>query len=277
MTRSETHTRKDHRKNSPRPATQASANFPIAVLLLLATGAGNAYAWQSQTEHNPNQPDRPSERISDQEIVKRIDAAVYERTNALARYTVKEQYDVYRNGETKPSAQMTVQTVYSYSGGKDYTLVAQSGSQLLRTVVLDKVLAGVRDMARADRRESVWVTSANYEMHPEPGTVAMNGRPCLIVDIKPRRKSPQLFKGKVWVDASDFSVLRLEGVPAQSISIFTGQTSVMRDYAKIEGFSMATHAEASSHSFLLGYTLMKIDYTGYQIQRGAPAAWVPSR
>ena len=50
----------------------------------------------------------------------------------------------------------------------------------------------------------------------------------------------------------------------------------MRDYAKIDGFSMATHADVRSHSFLLGDTLMKIAYTDYQIERGKPAAWVPS-
>jgi hypothetical protein len=132
-------------------------------------------------------------------------------------------------------------------------------------------------MAKASNRESVWVTSANYEMLPEPGTVAMSGRPCLIVDLKPRRKSPHLFIGKVWIDASDFTVLRLQGVPAQSISIFTGQSSVMRDYARMDGFSMATHAEARSHSFLLGDTVMKVDYTRYQIKRGEPPAWVPSK
>jgi hypothetical protein len=147
----------------------------------------------------------------------------------------------------------------------------------MRTVILDKVLEGEREMARADTRESIWLTSANYEMRPEPGTVAMNGRQCLIVDLKARRKSPHLFTGKLWVDASDFSVLRLQGIPAQNVSVFIGQISVLRDYARIDGFSMATHTEAHSHSFLLGDTVMKIDYTDYQIQRGATAAWVPSR
>jgi hypothetical protein len=260
-----------------RATPESGGMIRIAVLLsLLAISAGNARAWQSPAEPDLNLSERLPERPSDPEIVKRIDAAVYERTNSLARYTVQEQYDIYRNGEANPSAQMTVQAVYSYSNGKDYTLTAQSGSHLLRTVVLDKVLAEEREMAKASNRESVWVTSANYEMLPEPGLVAMSGRQCLIVDLKPRRKSPHLFTGKVWIDASDFSVLRLQGVPAQGLSIFTGQTNVMRDYARMDGFSMATHAEARAHSFLLGDTVMKIDYTAYQIKRTAPPAWVPS-
>jgi len=40
----------------------------------------------------------------------------------------------------------------------------------------------------------------------------------------------------------------------------------MRQYAKFEGFPMATHASAVSKSVLLGQTVVKIDYSGYQIQ-----------
>ena len=258
-------------------------------MLVVALTAANTRAQQSATQspqaasvqNDPSQPAKPvsyraNERISDPEIIRRIDAAVYERSNALARYTVKEQYDIYRNGETSPSAQMTIKTVYSYSIGKEYTVTAQSGSQLMRSVVFDKILEAERDMAKSSNREKVWVTSANYEMRPEPGTIDLNGRQCVIVDLKSRRKSPHLFNGKVWVDASDFTVLRLEGIPAQSPSVFAGQTQVVRDYARIDGFSMATHADVRSHSFLLGDTLMKIAYTDYQIERGKPAAWVPS-
>jgi hypothetical protein len=246
----------------------------ICALLCFAAVFQNAH---SQAPANTTLPDRTAEHLSDQEIVKRIDAAVYERTNTLAGYDVKEQYDIYRNGEAKPSAQMTLKAAYSYLSGKVYTLLAQSGSSLLRTLVLDKVLASEREMAKADVRESVWLTSANYEMHPEPGRVVRNGRQCLIVDLKPLRRSPNLFNGKAWVDAADFTVLRVEGSPAQNVSIFTGQTTIMRDYARIDGFSMATHAEARSHSFLLGDTVMTIDYTGYQIHRGETPAWVPSQ
>jgi hypothetical protein len=266
----------DGTKLPTRSITQGSAALRIAILLSLAISSRDAHAGQSSAGTDSNAPVRSSGQISDQEIVKRIDAAVYERNNALARYTAQEQYDIYRNGEVNPSAQMTLQTVYSYSGDKAYTLTSQSGSQFLRTVVLDKILSEEREMAKVSIRESGWITSANYEMRPQRGIVAMNGRECLIVDLKPRRKSPHLFNGKIWVDASDFSVLRIEGVLSQSLSIFTGQTTVTRDYGRMDGFSMATHTEARTRSFLLGETVMKINYTGYQIQHGTPAAWIPS-
>jgi hypothetical protein len=136
----------------------------------------------------------------------------------------------------------------------------------MRNVVVDKVLGNEKEMAKAANRESVALTSANYEMHPEPGVVQFNGKPCILVHLKARRKISYLFNGKGWFDANDFTLVHIEGNPAASPSFFAGQTGGIRDYAKVEGFSMAQHAEMHSHSFLFGDTLLKIDYTDYQIQ-----------
>ncbi len=210
--------------------------------------------------------------LSEKEIIARIDAAVQQRSDSLAGYQVQELYSIYRNGEDKPSAEETVQTTYTHDAGKDYTPVSHSGSNMLRNTVISKVLAGEKEMSAAANRPGALVTSANYEMHPQPGTVELNGHKCIVVDLVPRRKSQHLFKGKEWVDAADFTVVRLAGVPSESPSFFAGDTVVQRDYEKFDGFSMATHAEARSHSFLLGDTVMKIEYTGYKIDRGPAAA-----
>jgi hypothetical protein len=118
-------------------------------------------------------------------------------------------------------------------------------------------------------------------MRPEPGTVEKNGRQCILVDLQAARKSPHLFDRQNLVDASDFTVVRLEGAPSQSPSFFAGDTTVSRDYTDIDGFSMATHAEARSHSFLFGDTLIpsttpaKIDYTKLHALAKRPTAWCP--
>jgi hypothetical protein len=40
----------------------------------------------------------------------------------------------------------------------------------------------------------------------------------------------------------------------------------MRHYANVNGYAMATNARAVSESFLLGRTVVTIDYRDYQIQ-----------
>jgi hypothetical protein len=207
----------------------------------------------------------PAQLPSDQ-IIQRIDQAVQHRTQSVAAYTVQELYSLYRNKDTDPSVQVTVKTTYTRGFGKDYAILSQTGSTLLRSAVIDRVLANEKEMARADNRESVALTSANYEMTPEPGIVTQNGRPCVVVDLKARRKIPYLFNGKGWFDASDFTLVHIEGSPAASPSFFAGQTGGIRDYARVNGFSMAQRAEVRSHSFLFGDTRLRIDYSNYQIQ-----------
>jgi hypothetical protein len=235
--------------------------FAAALTFTLLVSASARLAAQ-QTTQDPNQ------------IIRGIDEAVSHRTTHVASYTVQELYSIYRNGETTPSAQVTVKTVYTRGSGKEYTTIAQSGSALLRSNVVDRVLANEKEMAKATNREAVAITSTNYEFHPQPGIVQYNGHACVIVDLKARRKISHLFNGKGWFDAADFTLVHIEGSPAANPSFFAGQTSGVRDYIKINGFSMAQHAEMHSHSFLFGNTVMKIDYTNYQIQldNGPPTA-----
>ncbi len=62
-------------------------------------------------------------------------------------------------------------------------------------------------------------------------------------------------------------LVQLQGVAAKSHSFLTGPSQVMRHTQMWRAFPMATHAKAVSDSFLLGRTIVKIDYQGYQIQR----------
>lgn len=212
------------------------------------------------------------QQLTDAEIIQRIDAAVHVRTQSVASYTVQELYSIYRNGETIPSVQVTIKTAYNRATGKDYTPIAQSGPSILRSLVIEHILSNEKEMAKASNRDSVALTTANYEMHPEPGKVMMDGRECIIVDLKAKRKISYLFNGKGWYDLADFTLVHIEGSPAASPSFFVGATHGHRDYTNIDGFSMARHAELQSHSFLFGNTLMKIDYSNYQIQLDPTAA-----
>ena len=222
-------------------------------------------ALQSQTPTRSTVQAAVPDRPSDHEIIQRIDAAVYQRFNAVIGYTVQEQYSLFHNGSSTPTATETVLTTYLRSTGKQYKTIAQTGSSLVRSAVLDRILTGEKEVNLPANRESALLTSRNYNLRPEPGTVEKNGRQCIAVDIRPRRKSPHLFNGKAFVDASDFTVVRLEGSPSQSPSFLAGDTTVSRDYIMIDGFSMATHAVARYHSFFFGDTLITIDYTNYKI------------
>jgi outer membrane lipoprotein-sorting protein len=208
---------------------------------------------------------QPSDTAS---VVRLVDAAVKARIDNVAGYTVTEHYAVYRsNDEIHPAAEMIVRTTYERNSGKSYMIVSQSGSTVMRNLVLNTILDNEKQMNRPGIRESAWITSANYEMKLERiGTEPLDGRECLLLTLIPKRKAPYLFEGTLWVDSKDGSIVQLQGTASKNSSMVTGPTQVVRQYANIGGFSEATHVKAVSNSSMFGETIVKIDYRDYQIQ-----------
>jgi hypothetical protein len=213
----------------------------------------------------------PAQQPDEAAIVRGIDAAVQTRVNTIASYTVTEHYLVFRNNdEAHPAAEMTVKTGYQRETGKNYTILAQSGSDMLRKFVLNSILDNEKHINQPGVREGSWFTSANYEMKLQPGGPQhINGRDCYALSITPRRKEHYLIAGTLWVDAKDESIVQIQGTASKSVSVFTGPTQVMRQYTNIDGFAEATHARATSSSFLFGSTVITIDYEDYHIESGA--------
>jgi hypothetical protein len=210
----------------------------------------------------------PAQQPDNSSVVLGVDAAVQARVESIAGYTVTEHYAVYRNkDEEHPVAEMTVNTTYKKETGKSYAIVSQSGSEIIRRLVLGAILDNEQRINQPGTREGSWLTSANYEMKLKPGgTQRLDGRECLVLDISPKRKTPYLIQGTIWVDAKDYLIVQLQGTASKSSSVFTGATQMMRQYTTVNGFAMATHARATSDSFLFGLTIVKIDYQGYEIQ-----------
>lgn len=199
------------------------------------------------------------------DFVQKVDAAVKARDEGIESYSVTEHYAVFRgNDDTHPAAEMLVKTNYERSRGKSYAILEESGSELLRKQVLATILEREKEMSQPENRPSAVITSANYEMTVR-GPESKDGRNCLAVFLKPRHSSPFLFNGVIWTDIQDGTIDRLEGTASKSATVFAGPAQVTRQYTSIDGFPMAIHAQAISQSWLLGKTIVKIDYLNYEI------------
>jgi len=200
-------------------------------------------------------------------IISGIDGSVHARETNLLGYRVTEHYTVFRNHDQQhPAADMVVKTTYQRDVGKKFSVVSLTGSLLYRKM-LEEVLATETKITQPGSRATALITSANYEMKVK-GPAVVDGRNCIAVEIKPRRESPYLFSGMIWVDAQNQGIVQLQGVGSKSPSVFTGPSQVLRQYTIMDGFPMATHAHAVSNSGLLGQTVIDVDYTGYDIHPG---------
>jgi len=199
-------------------------------------------------------------------VVRGVDASVKDRIDRIAEYTATEHYAVFRGKDEHPAAEMLVKTVYRKQSGKSYTILSESGSSLWRNEVLGTLLDNEKKMSQPGNVETALINSSNYEIKLDANPKEkLNQRDCLVLDITPRRSSEYLFKGKLWVDGHDFAIVQLKGTASKSAFFLARAADVSRQYAEIEGLPMATHAEAVSGSALLGQTMVKIDYSNYQI------------
>jgi hypothetical protein len=158
---------------------------------------------------------------------------------------------------------MTVEAIYRPVSGKSYSVISRNGSSVLQTRVLDRLLTEEAEMSRGATRKQSLVTSANYKMRliaEEP----INGRNCNVLELVPWLKSPHLLKGRAWVGATDYSLVRIEGRPTASPSFLAGRPTITRDYEQIKGFPLAIRSHALADSFLLGKTELTIDYSNYK-------------
>ena len=206
-------------------------------------------------------------QTNDADLIERINAAVYTRYEHVAGFTDVEHYAVFRGkDQAHPAAEMTVKVTYRKGAGKSYVVLSQSGSQVVQRFGLRPLLENEKKINDPATVRQSWFTSDNYEMRVKPEKRLLGNRQCVAVAIAPRRKAPNMIDGTLWVDARDGSIVQVEGIASKSPSVFAGATRMMRQYAEVSGYAMATHARAESASRLFGRTVVVIDYSEYHLK-----------
>lgn len=201
-------------------------------------------------------------------LVIRIDAANRTRYDHVLGYTVTEHYTVVRgNDQAHPAAEMTVLTTYQKATGKNYAIRSQSGSAIILRFGLRPLLENEKAINDPATVQNSWFSSTNYDMklRLDPPQ-RIGGRDCVALAITPKRKAPNMIEGTLWVDPRDGTIAEVEGIASKRPSSFAGTTHLMRQYINIDGYAMAIHARAESHSILTGRTVVLIDYSDYHFQ-----------
>jgi hypothetical protein len=210
----------------------------------------------------------PAQEPNPSAIIRSVDAAVTSRSENVLGFSDIERYVVFRGGdETHPAAEMTVRDTYKKDVGKTYTVLSESGSSILLRFGLRPLLDNEQMINQPGNVERSWFNSANYVMTLKDGGVQrLDGRDCFLLNIKPKAEAPNLVIGAIWVDVSNGTLVKVDGVASKNPSPWSGTTHMMRQYVNIKGYSMAIHARADSDSALFGRTVVTIDYSNYQLE-----------
>jgi hypothetical protein len=86
-----------------------------------------------------------------------------------------------------------------------------------------------------------------------------------LLTVDPKTKDKFLYQGRIWVDAGDFAVIRLEAEPSKKPSFWTKNSEIEQVYMKVGDFWLPVRNHSISEIRLGGTAELTIHYSNYQI------------
>jgi hypothetical protein len=203
----------------------------------------------------------PPEPLTASEIVERMMQADGARLAALSGYTGMRRYR-FENKRFNKRAEMTVRMSCDGVGAKTFEVVAESGSGFVRNRIIRKMIDAEEEASRKSEREQSRIIPANYEFRLI-GPNAADGRDAYVLEISPKTKNKFLIRGRIWVDAEDFAITRIEGSPAKNPSFWINSVQVLHRYERVGRFWLPVVNDSRAQAKIFGRTDVAIEYFGY--------------
>lgn len=239
------------------------------LLVLLITCAATQRTAGTQ---QPKKSSAGSRTLSTEEVVEKIVGMNLRRAQALHSYDGDRIYRVeYRSSIKTVSAEMVVGVRYLAPGTKDFTIKSSSGSKLIVDKVLRKVLQAEQDAQSTEGQRRTALNNENYDFKMV-GYPTEASKSTYVLMVEPKTNNKFLFRGKIWVDANDFAVVRIEAEPAKNPSFWTKNSQIEQSYKKVNEFWLPERNHSTSSMRFGGRAELTIEYRNYQIISADPIA-----
>lgn len=193
------------------------------------------------------------------DIVARMIQKDASRKTQLNGYTAIRHY-VAVNEQRR--AEMLVGVTCSSNGEKQFNILSEEGSSAIRKHVFYKMLKEETEASQSGTRNSTHITPANYQFQLI-GQDVIDNRPTYLLHITPKEDNKYLIDGKIWIDANDYSIVRIEGSPARNPSFWTRNVHFVHTYQKVGPFWFAASTHSLSEIRLFGDAELTIENSNY--------------
>jgi hypothetical protein len=191
------------------------------------------------------------------------------RAEALKHYTGAREYRlVYEGFPTRKEAAMKVESCFDAPGHKEFTVVSQTGSGFMVNKVLKRLLESEQEAGSEEHRARTALNEKNYDF-ALLGQETVGGRPAYMLQVSPKVDNKFLYRGKIWVDASDFAVVKIDAEPAKRPSFWISSTKIKHAYTKIGEFWLPAENVSTTDVRLGGVAKLTIRYNNYEINQGS--------
>ena len=219
------------------------------------------------------QPDRSTvtnhAHYDTEQVVDNLIQMNLRRLQALRAYESTRTYRVeYHGFGGARSAEMAVKLKYSAPRSKEFTIESTSGSKLLIDRVLKKLLEAEMEASDEEAQRRSALNRDNYDFKLAGFEDTPSGA-MYVLTVEPKTKEKFLYRGRIWVDAKDFAVTRLEAEPAKNPSFWTKKSEIEQRYSKVNDFWLPERNHSLSSIRFGGRADLTIEYNDYQITSAA--------
>jgi outer membrane lipoprotein-sorting protein len=185
----------------------------------------------------------------------------------LRQYSVVRTYEV-SSDKGKVYARQVVSVHYQAPDRKSFHTESEEGSRLVRDMVLKRLIESESETSSGRAHHDSAIKPANYEFSLL-GEQDVGPYHCLVAEATPTRKDKYLFKGRVWINAEDYAIVRIAGQPAKSLSFWITRADFVRQYEKIGDFWLPAQDETLVHMRLTGKKILSIQHRDYVVNEDA--------
>ncbi len=236
--------------------------FLLAATVVGAFGAG--------VDSSSLPPSITTAPLSVDQVVDNLVRKDGERAQALRHYESTRIYRLaYRGFPGDREAEMTVEATYDSPSTKSFKVISQSGSKLIIDRVFKRLLESEKEAVEPGMHARTLLNRDNYDFaligFVSSGVNIADQGSQYVLAVYPKTKSKYLYRGKVWVDGTDFAVTRIDAEPAQNPSFWTKKSEIRHEYMKVQDFWLPRRNESVSYIRLGGRATLTIEYNHYRV------------
>lgn len=203
--------------------------------------------------------------LSVEQVVSNLVHKDEERAKALRHYEATRVYRLsYHGFPGDREAEMTVEATYDSPATKTFKVVSQTGSKLIIDRVFKRLLDSEKEAAEPEIHVRMLLNRKNYDISLVGYEPSAQGNQYILA-VYPKSKSKYVYRGRVWIDATDFAVTRIDAEPDENPSFWTKKSEFHHEYEKVQNFWLPRHNESISYIRLGGRATLTIDYNNYRI------------
>ena len=141
-----------------------------------------------------------------------------------------------------------------------------TGDGFVKTNVITRLLQSEVDHVEKGNPAETAISSENYKFYYK-GMEGMDGHDFHVFQVKPRKKTPGLFKGRLYLDVHTGSLRRMEGSVVKSPSFFIKNLEFVQEFDDVDGFTFPTQLHSSAKARIIGRALVTVLHRGYKVMK----------